>query len=196
MAPDTHKSGMDCAKFDIAAYLDGELTPDQEFDIESHISGCGLCQTEYQLQKEILFAIDSVVDDVNELLEVPAEFAKVVTVKAESNVSGIRTSSERFRAVFALAFLLFLAAISLGTEAGAIAFAASQNVLLKLISVTGFFFHLIFEIGTGFGVVLRGLGQSLIFSSLATLVAAVFVFAVSSLTLSRLIQRLNRSSKV
>ncbi|MCO6510192.1 MAG: zf-HC2 domain-containing protein [Aridibacter famidurans] len=195
MRPDARKSGADCANFDIAAYLDGELSPSEEIRIERHFSVCTNCLSEFDLQKRMLSALDSALTDGPASREVPANFAKIVTVNAESSVSGIRNPSERFRAVFVCAFLLLLVTVSLGTEAGSVAYDASQKAAMQAFSVAGFLVHLVFEIGTGIGVVLRYIGHGVVYNSLVSAAASLLFFTLSSVALSRMIVRYNRGSK-
>lgn len=189
MRPDARKSGTDCANFDIAAYVDGELSPSEELEIERHFSACDACLSEFNLQKQILSALDSA---FTEEREVPAGFARAVTVNAESNLNGIRNPVERFRALFVCAFLLLLVTVSLGTEAGSVAFTASQAAASQAVSVIGFFLHFFYEIGIGIGVVLRCTGYGLIRGSFLTAALSLLVFVSSSIALSRMITRYNR----
>lgn len=195
MRPDARKSGADCANFDIAAYLDGELTPADEILIEHHFSVCERCLGEFDLQKQMLSALDSAMAEEIAGRSVPANFAKVVTVNAESSVSGIRTPAERFRALFVCAFLLLLVTVSLGTEAGSVAFDASQRAASQAFSVAGFLVHFVYEVGIGIGVVLRYIGHGVVYNSLVSAAVSLLFFTLSSVALSRMILRYNRGSK-
>lgn len=195
MRPDTRKSGTDCANFDIAAYLDGELTPTEEILIERHFSICEHCLSEFDLQKLMLSALDSAMAEAPGDREVPSNFARIVTVNAESSVSGIRNPAERYRALLVGAFLFLLVTVSLGTEAGSVAFDASQKAASQAYSVAGFLVHFVYEIGTGIGVVLRYIGHGVVFNSLVSSAVSLLFFTLSSVALSRMILRYNRGSK-
>ncbi|QQS42454.1 MAG: zf-HC2 domain-containing protein [Acidobacteriota bacterium] len=195
MRPDARKSGADCANFDVAAYLDGELSPSEEILIEQHFAVCTSCLSEFDLQKRLLSALDSAMAEGPALKDVPANFARVVTVNAESSVSGIRNPSERFRAVFVCAFLLLLVTVSLGTDAGSVAFDTSQKAAQQAFSVAGFLVHFVFEVGTGIGVVLRYVGHGVVYNSLVSAAASLLFFTLSSVALSRMVVRYNRGSK-
>ncbi|HUF05320.1 MAG TPA: zf-HC2 domain-containing protein [Aridibacter sp.] len=195
MRPDPRKSGADCANFDVAAYLDGEISPSEEILIEQHFSVCENCLSEFQLQKKMLSALDNALSYDPAVRGVPANFAKVVTVNAESSVTGIRNPPERFRALFVCAFLLLLVTVSLGTEAGSVAFDASQKAASQAFSVAGFIVHFLYEVGIGVGVVLRYVGQGVVYNSLVSAAVSLLFFTLSSVALSRMILRYNRGSK-
>lgn len=196
MGPENRKSGGSCRKFDIGAYLDGELPLQDELMIEEHFTRCAACSHELNIQKRMLSAIDSAFAGETEALEIPADFARTVTANAESNVSGIRKPGERYRAALAAVTLLFLVSVSLATDAGAMALTASQKVVEQSFSVIGFGLHFIYETGIGFGVVLRCLGSGVLFGSAASAVLALILFVVSTAVLSVFALKSVRSSKV
>lgn len=186
MKPESETFETACRRDEIAAYLDGELSPGQELDLEEHFSDCAACLDAFNFQKDLLFALDSVLDPHAGDLEVPENFSRVVSVNAESNISGIRSPQERFRAVFVCAALVLAAIFSLGGEAGNMV-AAVQKIGIQTVAVLGFISHLFFEIGIGAAVVLRCVGQGMIYGSGLTLSLSVTAFAIASVALSKLI---------
>ena len=106
----TEKNKNPCPRTEIAAYIDGELSPREEMDLELHFAVCGECAAEFNEQKKLLCALDFALDEKAEF-ELPEDFTKSVVVKAESNVSGLRRREERFRALYlcAILFLLIIA---------------------------------------------------------------------------------------
>ena len=97
--PDAKIEERECPRADIAAYIDGELTPREELALELHLAACPDCTGELNLQKQMLRALDCGLKDRTEI-ELPKNFAKTVATRAESNVSGLRSKEERFRALF------------------------------------------------------------------------------------------------
>ena len=63
----------ECPRFEIAAYLDGDLDPRAEIDLERHLAVCAECLTELNEQKRILSALDFALDD-HELIKIPENF--------------------------------------------------------------------------------------------------------------------------
>lgn len=180
-----------CPRPDIAAYIDGELSPSAELALEVHLAECKNCLEELNLQKKLLCALDYSLEKQPEI-ELPKNFAKVVAIRAESGVCGLRSKEERFRAVFICAFLLLIVLIGLGAETGRI-FAAFGKIGEQAIIVAGFVGNLLYNLAVGTTIILRSLSGQFVFNSVISFTAAVFLFTVSALLLTRLISRNNRS---
>lgn len=97
---------------EIAAYLDGELSPEAEIGFERHVAGCEICAARLNEQKRLLCALDFAFDD-EKLFELPKDFVKTVAVRAESDVSGLNTKKERTRA-FLITAALFATGVLFG----------------------------------------------------------------------------------
>src|SRR5437870_10821241 len=105
----------ECPSTDIAAYLDGELSPQTELELEAHVSNCEVCLRELNQQKTFVTALSSsLISD----LEIPDDFTKRIVTNAESTVSGLRRRSEWLNAVFVCCGLFFFVLFSLGASAG------------------------------------------------------------------------------
>ena len=161
---------LDCPSIEIAAYLDGELSPDDELRLEAHFAFCEVCSEELNVQKLIVNVLSGSLDSVPEL---PKDFAKVVVASAESSVGGLRKSSERTSAMFVFAALFFVVLFTLGASAPG-AFAAFFNFAGGIYTVFAFIFHFIFDVGEGIVILLRAfLSQPASSASLA--IAAILV---------------------
>lgn len=184
----------ECPRMQLAAYVEGELLPREEFELEIHLANCKDCAAELNEQKKMLFALDCALDNEKEI-ELPANFTKVVVTNAESKVSGLRSSRERFKAFSVCSGLIFLTLCGLGAKTG-----TTLNTFVKfagqVFAVGGFALHLIYDFSVGAAVILRSLSNQFVGSSPF---AAIFLFAftaVSLLALSRLIVRNNRAKKI
>ena len=180
-----------CPNSEIAAYIDGELSPREELDLELHLAVCPACGAKLNEQKKLLRALDFALESEIEI-ELPADFTKVVVTNAESKVSGLRRPQERFNALFICAALFLLVTLGLGGETGAII-----NTFAKfgeqVLAVGGFVFHLIYNLAMAAAIILRSLSHQIVFNSaVSTAFLAVF-FIISLFALSRLIVRCNRS---
>src|SRR6188472_4506226 len=82
-----------CPSSDLSAYIDGELSPHDELELEMHIAGCRVCADDLNLQKSFLNALDSSLEEEAEI-QLPKNFTKTVVANAESRVSGIRRPHE------------------------------------------------------------------------------------------------------
>jgi len=85
---------MACQLEDVAAYVDGELTGAALEDFEAHLRSCGACTDELRTQRQLLCTLDVAFND-SRSFELPHEFSRVVTARAESDLSGVRRKRER-----------------------------------------------------------------------------------------------------
>lgn len=180
---DSCKNG-ECRRNQIVVYLDGELSPREELELETHFVGCGSCAEELNEQKRLLCALDFALDDCEEVFDVPDDFTKVVVTSAESNVRGLRRPQERFRALFVCAALFLLVLAGLGTETGSFV-NNSENIIVQSISASGYAMQFFHDVGVGVAVVLRCLSQRFIFNSAVSLGVLLMFFAFTSFIVSR-----------
>ena len=177
-----------CQTENIAAYIDGDLEPAFRSDLEEHIKQCAHCASELQTQRIFMCELDSALASPSDLA-VPANFARVVAVRAESDMRGARDATEHARAL-RFCIILGLAAFAL------LGFASSKAVVLnvqavatKVFGVLGFFAQTIFDAASGFALLSRVVSRGLIADSrlagLAGLLLVVLAVGVLSLLISR-----------
>ena len=179
-----------CPREEIAAYVDGEIAPREELELELHFSGCKICADELNSQKKLLCALDSICCEKE--IELPENFTKVIVTTAESNVSGLRRPQERRAALFICAALFLLVLIGLGGERES-AFGTFTTFAEQFATVAGFAAHLVYDISVGLAIIMRALSNQLVFNSAITFFLIAVFFIVSVLTLSRLVTRFNRA---
>jgi anti-sigma factor RsiW len=181
-------SNYTCQTENIAAYIDGDLEPALRSALEEHIKQCEHCASELQAQRIFMCELDSVLASPFDLA-VPVNFARVVAVRAESDMRGARDASEHRRAL-RFCIVLGLAAFAL------LGFASSKAVILNVQSVAGrvfgvlgFFAQTIFDAAAGFAVLSRVVSRGLIadfrFAGVAGLLLVVLAVGVLSLLISR-----------
>jgi anti-sigma factor RsiW len=187
----TNTTEKNCPRFEIAAYIDGELSSGEELNLEAHVAGCKGCLAELNLQKQMLSVLDFGLDDKAEI-ELPKDFAKVVAVRAESTVFGLRSKEERFRALFLCVFLFLIILIGLGAETENM-FAAFAKFGEQMIAVVGFAGHLAFDLAVGTSIILRSLSGQFVFNSAVSFAIIACLFTVSAILLSRQIARYKQS---
>src|SRR5256714_12275838 len=85
---------MVCQLEDVAAYVDGELTGTALEDFEVHMRSCRACADELLIQRQLLCTLVVAFND-SRSFELPREFSRVVTARAESDLSGVRRKRER-----------------------------------------------------------------------------------------------------
>ena len=160
---------------EIAAFIDGELLPHEEFELELHLAVCGFCATELNEQKKLLCALDYALENEKQI-ELPANFTKVVVTNAESRVNGLRRPQERSKALFVCAALFVLVILGLGGETKTV-LNTFGKFAEQFLAVGGFVWNLIYDVSVGTAIVLRSLGSQFIFNSSAFFaILIVFVF--------------------
>lgn len=180
-----------CPRREIAAYVDGELSPRAELALEMHLAVCPVCAEELNVQKKLLSALDFALEDDRAEIELPANFTKVVVANAESKVNGLRCPRERSRALMVCAGLFLLLVFGLGAEMPR-TFAAFGTIGEKFLAVGAFFVHLVHDMTIAATVIIRSLCAEFVFKSAVSMIAIGFFFVLSLWLLSRLLLRPKR----
>ena len=172
---------------DIAAYIDGELPPREEIELEAHLAVCGECRRELNEQKKLLCVLDFALEDEKEFA-LPENFTEIIVANAESKVSGLRRPQERSKALFICAALFLLVILGLGGETQTVS-DTFGNFAEQFLVVIGFVFHLFYDIALGTAIILRSIGSQLISNSTTAVALTIIFFAVSLFALLRFIHR-------
>ncbi len=180
-----------CPREEIFAYIDRELSPIEEFDLESHLTSCKTCTSEVNAQKKVSNSLEIILEEEMKNIKLPENFSKVVAAKAESNVSGMRQRKEIVRSIAICWVLLFFLVVGFGSRVSPI-IPEFQEFTHQIGSVAGFAFHLGYEALVALAVILRSLTHKLVFGSVVSLVLVVTLFAGAFLSLSRLVSRYSR----
>ncbi len=180
-----------CPLTKIAAYVDGELSPREELELELHLANCQSCAAELNEQKKLLCALDFALEKEAEI-ELPVNFTKIVVANAESKVNGLRCPRERFKALFAGSLLFLAVILGLGGRIEAV-----LNTYVKfgeqIFAVGAFALHLIYDVSIGTAVILRSLDNQFVSSSSIAFALSIAFFFVSLLAASRLSVGYNRT---
>ncbi len=177
-----------CETEKIAAFIDGDLEPSERAALEEHFKHCSRCTSELQAQRLFMCELDSALAGSHELA-VPANFARVVAVHAESDMRGVRHRKEHTRAL-QFCIILGLTAFAL------LGVASSKAVMLniasgagKVFGVLGVFARTTFDAAAGVTVISRVVSRGLIpdsrLAGLAGLLLVILAIAVLSLLISR-----------
>jgi hypothetical protein len=190
---DTEKiEGSDCPRQEIVEYIDGELSSREEFDFELHLAGCQICVEELNAQKKVSTSLEIMLEDESSQIQLPENFTKIVTAKAESNLSGLRSPKERSRGLFICAILFLLIIFSFGINGETVLF-AYEKFTVQFLAVGGFVLHLFYQLALGISATFGSLCVKFIFSSTLTLLSIITTFVIASMILSRMIFRFNRN---
>ena len=147
----------DCPTFEIAAYIDGELDPVHESELELHLASCPECSEEMNLQKQFLCSLNSSLKN-DTGIELPANFTRTIVANAEGSVSGLRRPRERFNAIFICSTLLLFGLFALGAGAGGF-LDTVFGVAEKSVAVVSFIGRIAYSVLIGFNVLLRSFGS-------------------------------------
>jgi anti-sigma factor RsiW len=181
----------DCPREELAAYIDGELAPREEFELEIHLADCRICALGLNEQKRLLFTLDFALETEKEF-KLPENFTKIVIANAESSVSGLRCPKERTKAIFVIAglFLLFLLGIGGATKTVVAAFLKLGE---QVLAVGSFAWHLVFNVAFGTAIVLRSVFSQFVYNSAFSILFLAAFFFISLFALLRLLSRYNHS---
>lgn len=182
-----NESKKGCPNHDIAAYIDGELSPALEIELEMHFAACEPCLFEVNEQKRFLRELESSLHYENDL-ELPSNFTKVVVANAESSVSGLRRPRERYYALIVTLTLGLFVLIAVGPEAGKV-MAGVAHLADQVAAVAGFFGHLVYSLFLGVVIILRALalqGSLDSFSLLALLSIVILTLTAVSKKAARI----------
>ena len=180
-----------CPVADISPYLDGELSPAAELELEMHLAACSKCRSELNVQKTMLLALRSSLDG-EPAIEPPENFTKSVVANAESRVAGLRRPSERLSAVLIGTALLLFALAALGPNASTV-FAALISAGEGLYAVGSTAVHFVYGVALGLSVIVRSMFSGLIFSSAVSTLSFAVLFLTAALLFSRLYNRRSRT---
>lgn len=181
-----------CPRPDISAYIDGELSPAEELELEMHLTACEVCTHDLNEQKIFLSALNSTLLGEEEV-DLPKNFTKIIVTNAESSVSGLRRPNERFNAVFICGALLLFVLFALGSEAG-ILFDNAAKLFDQAAAVIGLAGHILYSLVIGITLILKSVSSQIVSSSDLAFAFMAFVFVVSLIALSRLMFRYDRAS--
>jgi len=179
-----------CPSFEIAAYIDGELSPEREQELDLHFVECDTCSDELREQKQFLCTLNSSLMNENEI-ELPADFTRTIVANAESSVAGLRRPRERYNALLICLALFLLGSIALAASSGE-TLARILAVIDTIGAVAGFVGQVVYSVFVGFGILMRTLsGQSRIPEAVS--LVSVILFSVIFISLSRRLIRFRRT---
>jgi hypothetical protein len=186
---------------EIAAYLDGELaTALARTEFEQHVKECSVCAAQLREQKQLLCTLDFALGGANSSSSwpmPPANFARVVTAHAQSDMRGMRAPTEHKRALLLCAALgVVAAALLIGGATGGESVVVSVRAIMKpLATIMGFFWHTLYNAGTGLVVISR-VSAHLLFESRPLGLFGSLLLVVALGLLPRLIISYHRGARI
>jgi anti-sigma factor RsiW len=171
-----------CQLEDVAAYLDGELNEAGVNRFEDHLRCCVDCATELRAQRQLLCTLDVAFNGTRSF-QLPHNFTRIVTARAESDLSGMRNKHERRRALKLCAVLALVSFALLGAAARTIVFDPLSTLFRISKTVLQLAWHAAFETIMTAAVLVRVIMRAVLLgqNGLALLMLVAFLIAVSIL---------------
>ena len=187
-----------CARAEsVAAYLDGEMDARGNVQFEAHLKACAPCSAALLEQRRLLCLLDTAFDSraAERHLELPKDFARVVTARAQNDMCGVRSRAERAFSLKLSLLLALAAALLLGASASDDVLAPLSALARTAAGVAGVVWHAVRNAGLGAVVILRPLGGRLVSGTGPLAGLYWLLFAGALVTLLRLIRNYHRAQE-
>lgn len=181
-----------CQLEEVAAYLDGELGGHALVHFEEHVKQCSVCATELRTQRQLLCTLE-VAFNQSRSFDLPSNFARVVTVRAENDLAGMRNGRERKRAIQLCILLAVIAFGLLGAATRAIVFDPLRSFLRTVRVLSDLLWQVVADAASAASVVARVIAGAVFDSQRGSRFLLVFAFILSVSCLSFLIVRYRRA---
>lgn len=163
MGEEERQQADSCQRIDVAAYLDGELDASESALFERHARECAACRDALAEQQRLLCLLDATFGRTPEAeLALPKDFTEIVTAHAQTDMSGVRCSKERGRALLLCVALAAAAFALLGASTFDETLASLATLAQGFASVVGMIGHAVVDAGASASVILRAGGGSLV----------------------------------
>lgn len=185
-----------CARAEAtAAYLDGEMEARESADFEAHAKACPPCSAALAEQRRLLCLLDNAFlpRPAESGIELPKDFARVVTARAQNDMCGVRSAAERAFSLKLTLALAVAAALLLGASAADDAFAPVAALASASAGVVEMIGHALYNAGTGVVVILRAVGGRFVVGAQPLNALYVLLFGGALLLLLRLIRGYHRA---
>jgi anti-sigma factor RsiW len=170
----------------IAAYLDGQLDELASAQFDAHLETCQHCRIELNAQRQFLCELDSALATPKEL-EIPKDFARVVSARAASDMRGVRQTNERRRALLVCVTLMTTAFALLGATNGKSLILSGRLLLNKVLGILTLLWVALSDAFLGLAIVARVIVRMVLPQSPVTSLAAFMLLALAVGSLSHLI---------
>jgi putative zinc finger protein len=186
---------MACRLEDVAAYIDGELAGPALEDFEAHLRSCRACVDELRTQKQLLCTLDIAFND-SRSFELPREFSRVVTARAESDLSGVRRKRERRRALQLCAALAVASFALMGAAARGLVIDPLRSIFRVANTLLDFAGRAALDLAETVSVFIRVFTRAIFFAPYGIGVMFLIALLFSILLLPFLIARYHRAQIV
>lgn len=176
-----------CDCMDVAAYLDGELSIAESSSFELHLASCAACAASLAEQRRLLCLLDAAFSRAQRKVDLPEDFVRVVKARAQTDMTSVRHSSEKRRALWLCLALSALSCALLGTRALGEGLAPLRAAAGAALSISDMLLHTFAEASAGALLILRGFGRHLVTEPRGASAFAFVALACAFLALLRLV---------
>lgn len=171
-----------CQLEDVAAYIDGELSEAGIILFEDHLKSCVACADELRAQRQLLCTLD-VAFNGSRAFQLPQNFTRVVTARAENDLSGMRNKRERRRALKLCAMLALISFALLGATTRTVVWDPVRSFFRVAASLLQLMWQASSEALMSLAVLIRVIGRAVLLrpNALALCIVAAFLLSVSVL---------------
>jgi predicted anti-sigma-YlaC factor YlaD len=191
------KAAANCPRVEsVAAYLDGEMDAPPAALFESHVKECQSCAGALREQRRLMCLLDNAFGaraGGARSVELPADFARVVTAHARTDMGGVRSRAERAFSVKLSLALAAVTALLLGASAGDAVLGPAAALARSAAGVAGMLGHALLDAVATAVVILRAVGGRLVAGPPPVAALYCLLFAGASLLLLRLIKGYHRA---
>lgn len=184
--------GSKCDLEEVAAYLDGELTGAVLDRFEQHVKACAACADELRMQRQLLCTLDVAFNDSTGF-DLPNDFTRVVTARAENDLSGMRNRHERRRAIQLCAVLALVAFGLLGAATRTVVLDPLRSFFRTARVLFDFVWQAISQAASSALVLIRLIGRAVLLTQTGSRFFLVLAFFLSISFLSLLIVKYHRA---
>lgn len=187
----------ECRASEVGAYLDGELDAQASEAFEAHFKTCAACHARVLEQKRLLCLFETAFGaPLEKRLELPADFARVVTARAQTDMTELlRRPTEHRRAFILTISLVALSCALLGATLFDGIFAPAASVLRAVARLLSMAAHTLLDTVAGALVIVRSLGSRLVAETHHLRLLMWLVLSVALVWLWRLISRQTETEK-
>ena len=184
-----------CQLEDVAAYLDGELAGAALDRFEHHAKTCQTCATELRAQRQLLCTLDVAFNN-SRSFDLPNNFTRVVTARAENDLSAMRNGRERKRALQLCVLLALVAFALLGAATRTIVIDPVRSFFRVARVLLDFLWQAVSDAVATLAVLSRVIRSAVLDTQPGSRLLLVLAFLVSLSCLSLLIVRYRRAQIV
>lgn len=150
-----------CQLEDVAAYLDGELSGDELGRFEDHLKSCVRCDAELRAQRQLLCTLEMAFSD-SRTFDLPNNFTRVVTARAENDLTGVRNKREGRRALQLCAVLALITFGLLGAATRVIVWDPLRSFFRVTRAVLDLAWQMFAQAASSVAVVARVIGHAIL----------------------------------